>query len=304
MPRGYWRTSLSIRRRALLGRVLGLSPALAVITLFMVVPIGIIAVYSFLEADPYGGVEMAFSLEAYRQFLFQRDLFDELVFDTTYLSIFARSFVLAAASAFLCFLLGFPTAYFISTRPAQQRNLLILLVTVPFWTNLLIRTYSWILILRDYGLINNALLWLGVIQEPLPLLYTNGAILLGLVYSYLPFMVLPIYATVERLDRTLVEAAHDLYANRWRVMRRVILPLAMPGIVAGSLLVFIPSLGAFVAPDLLGGGRNLMIGSLVQMQFSSSRNWPFGAAAALILLAVVLVALILYARNAKDLEGG
>ena len=179
--------------------------------------------------------------------------------------------------------------------PRDRRNLLILLVTIPFWTNLLIRTYCWILVLRDTGLINNALLALDLVDEPITLLYTDFAILLGLVYTYIPFMVLPVYAALERLDLRLLEAAHDLYANHLRVAWRIVQPLARPGILAGSILVFVPSVGAFIAPDLLGGGKHLMLGSLIQLQFTSSRNWPFGSAVAMLLLAIVLGLLVLHA---------
>ena len=282
-------------RRTRVRAWLGIAPSLVVIGLFMVVPIGIIAVYSFLEADPYGGVRPAFSLDAYAQLVVERDLDDRLVFNDAYISIFIRSLVLAGATTIVCLAIGFPVAYYMAMQPPERRHVLILLVTIPFWTNLLIRTYCWILVLRDTGLVNNALLALGVIETPLALLYTDGAILLGLVYTYVPFMVLPIYSAVERLDLRFVEAAHDLYAGRWKVMRKVILPLARPGIVAGSILVFIPSVGAFIAPDLLGGGKNLMLGSLIQLQFSSSRNWPFGSAVAMVLLALVLVLLVYYA---------
>ena len=275
-------------------RTLGLGPAVGMIFVFMVIPIGIIVVYSFLEANPYGGVRPHGTLDAYIQFIFERDLDDSLIFNKAYLLIFWRSFLLAIGTAILCLLVGFPTAYYMATQSPSRRNLLVFLVTIPFWTNLLIRTFCWILILRDTGIINNILLWLGVIEKPITLLYTNGAILLGLVYTYIPFMVLPIYATVEKFDMRLLEAAHDLYANRRQLMRWVILPLAAPGIIAGSLLVFVPSLGAFIAPNLLGGGKHLMIGSMIQLQFASSRNWPFGSAAALILLACVLGALMIY----------
>ena len=278
-------------------RLLGLGPALAIIGGFMVLPMGLVLIYSFLKADPYGGVQPFFSSEAYIQFLFERDLDDSLIFNEAYLVIFARSAALALLATLAALLIGFPVAYFMATQPPARKNLLVFLVTIPFWTNLLIRTYCWILVLRDNGLINNALLASGVIEGPVKLLYTDGAILLGLVYTYVPFMVLPIYASLEKLDMRLVEAAHDLYADRRRVMRRVVVPLAVPGIVAGCLLVFIPSLGAFIAPDLLGGGKKLMIGSLIQLQFSSSRNWPFGSAAALILMAVVLISLVIYARG-------
>jgi spermidine/putrescine transport system permease protein len=196
-----------------------------------------------------------------------------------------------------CFLVGFPTAYFIATRPARQRNAWILLITVPYWVNLLIRTISMLFLIRDEGPLNHALLSLGIVDSPVRIAYTNVGVGIGLVYSYLPFMVLPIYAAIERFDFRLVEAAYDLYAGRWTILREIILPLARPGIVAGSLLVFIPSIGAFIAPDLLGGGRNLMVGNMIALQFQSSRNWPFGSAAAIILMSIVLVALMVYARQ-------
>ena len=271
---------------------LGVAPALLIIGCFMLIPIGIVAVYSFLDADPYGGVRRSFSIEAYVQLLYERDLDDSLLFNGAYLRIFLRSVALAGAATVLSAAVGFPVAYFVAMQPPRRRNLLVALITVPFWTNLLIRTYCWILILRDTGLINNLLLSAGVIDAPITLLYTYGAILIGLVYTYVPFMVLPIYAAIEKLDRRLLEVAHDLYANRLRVLRRVILPLAVPGIAAGAILVFIPSVGAFIAPDLLGGGKHLMLGSLIQLQFASSRNWPFGSAVAMVLLAVVLILLL------------
>lgn len=286
-------------------RALGLGPAIGIITVFMIIPICIIAVYSFLEANPYGGIRPNWTFDAYIQFLFERDFDDNLVFNTAYLMIFWRSFILAAGTTLLCLVIGFPAAYFMATQSPKRRNLLVFLVTIPFWTNLLIRTFCWILMLRDNGIINNILMGLGLTKEPLALLYTNGAILIGLVYTYIPFMVLPIYATVEKFDLRLLEAAHDLYANRRQLMRWVVLPLALPGIIAGSLLVFIPSLGAFIAPNLLGGGKKLMIGSMIQLQFASSRNWPFGSAAALILMGCVLIAMLVYALGpAKKIDIG
>ncbi len=292
-------------RRNRLRAWLGIAPSMAIIGLFMLAPIGIVAVYSFLEANPYGGVRPSFSPEAYVQLLFERGLDDSLVFNDAYITIFLRSVTLAGVATVLCLLIGFPVAYYMASVPPGRRNLLIFLITIPFWTNLLIRTYCWILVLRDTGLVNNVLLALGVIETPITLLYTDGAILLGLVYAYVPFMVLPIYSAVEKLDMRLVEAAHDLYAGAWMVMRRVTLPFAMPGIVAGAILVFIPSVGAFVAPDLLGGGKHLMLGSLIQLQFASSRNWPFGSALAMVLLSLVLLLLVYYALGpARRQEGG
>jgi len=287
-----------------LKRVLSLTPAMLMLTCFMLIPLGIIVVYSFLERGIYGGVEPAFSLEAYRQLIFERDFDNSLMFSTVNVRIFWRSLWLAFATMALSLVAALPVAYYIARQPTERKNTLVLLITIPFWTNLLIRTFCWILILRDTGLINQALQRLNIIDEPVTLLFTNGAVLVGLVYSYLPFMVLPLYASLEKLDIRLLEAAHDLYASRWRVFRRITLPLAMPGIVAGCTLVFIPALGAFITPQLLGGGKNLMLGSLIQMQFASSRNWPFGAAMALMLLAFVLIALVVYVRSPAQREGG
>ncbi len=276
-------------------RWLGLGPAVGAIFFFMVIPIGIIVVYSFLEANPYGGVKPNLSFDAYIQLLYERDFDDNIIFNNAYLIICWRSFYLAALTTILSLLIGFPTAYYMAMQPKSRRDFLVFLVTIPFWTSLLIRTFCWILILRDNGLINNFLMGAGLIDSPITLLYTNGAILLGLAYTYIPFMVLPIYSTVEKLDMSLLEAAHDLYSNRRQLFRWIILPLAAPGIIAGSILVFVPSLGAFIAPDLLGGGKTLMLGKLIQLQFASSRNWPFGSAIALILMSVVLIAMMIYA---------
>jgi spermidine/putrescine transport system permease protein len=275
-----------------------IGPALALLFVFFALPCAVIAAYSLMEADPHGGVRPAFSPEAYIRFFFERDLDDTLVFDDSYLRIFARSFMLAAAATLLTLLIAFAPAYYIARCSPGARGVLLLLVTIPFWANLLVRTYCWVLLLRDTGLINSWLIAFDIIQSPLRLMYTDGAILLGLVYTYLPFMALPIYASLEKLDPRLLEAARDLYANRRQMLARVALPLAKPGIAAGCLLVFIPCLGAFIAPDLLGGGHKLMIGNLIQLQFSSSRNWPFGAAGALILLAFVLLLLFVYFRRA------
>ena len=273
-------------------------PALAIIGVFGVVPLIIILIYSFLKAGPYGGVEWQFSTDAYLNFLFQKDIFDDtLQFTPDFLIIYVRSFVYAVVTTVICLLFGFPTAYFMATRPPAQRNWWVLLITIPFWSNLLVRTLAIMFIIRDEGLINDALMALHVIDKPITMLYTNFAIMLGLLYSYLPFMVLPLYANLEKLDFRLVEAAYDLYATRRRVLWRVIIPLSRPGIIAGCLLVFIPALGAYVTPLILGGGTHLMIGDLIAQQFGSGRNWPLGSAQALILMAAVLAALYFYVRN-------
>jgi spermidine/putrescine transport system permease protein len=281
-----------IRRNWLL-----LSPAMIVIGVFGILPLFIALVYSFLEPDTYGGVRWIFSTEAYVALLFERDIFDEtLAFNSAYIEIFLRSLLLAGFSTLAALALGFPTAYFMATRPESQRDLWVFLITIPFWTNLLIRTFSMQLIIRDEGLVNMLVVGSGLVERPLEIIYTDFAVGLGLIYAYLPFMVLPIYAALERLDFRLVEAGFDLYANRFQVLRRIIVPLALPGVVAGSILVFIPALGAWITPQLLGGGKELMISNLISLQFGSSRNWPFGSAAAMALLAMVLVALTIYVR--------
>ena len=283
-------------------RLILLSPALATIGFFLVLPLIIVLVYSFFTPGTYGGVEWIFSTGAYVQFLFERDLFDEtiLTFNSAYLQIYGRSFAQALVATLFCLVIGLPTAYFIATRPANQRTVWLLLVTVPYWVNLLIRTLAMLFLIRDEGPINAMLMGIGITTEPVRIAYTNFAIALGLFYSYLPFMVLPIYAAIERFDFRLVDAAHDLYSSKWQTMRYVIIPAVKPGIIAGCLLVFIPSIGSFIAPDLLGGGKNLMIGNMIALQFQSSRNWPFGAAAAVILMTIVLLALLILARSRQD----
>ena len=274
------------------------APAMFVIGVFGIVPLLIIFVYSFLVAGGYGGVEWKFTTDAYVSFLFDRDIFDgTFKFVPDYLEIFWRSIWLALLTTIVCLVLGFPTAYFMATRPPSQRNFWVFLITLPFWTNLLIRTYAIMLIIRDEGLVNDLMRGVGLIDKPVHLLYTNFAIILGLLYSFLPFMVLPLYSSLEKLDFRLVEAGFDLYATRGQVLRRIIIPLARPGIIAGCILVFIPALGAYVTPLILGGGKQHMIGSLIATQFGTSRNWPFGSAQAFILMAVVLLALMLYARS-------
>jgi spermidine/putrescine transport system permease protein len=274
------------------------TPALLVIGIFGIVPLMLIVIYSFLEPASYGGVVWKFSTDAYVSFLFQEDIFDDtLQFTPDFLLIYLRSFLFAVVTTAVCLLLGFPTAYFMATRAPEVRNWWVLLITIPFWSNLLVRTLAIVFIIRDEGLINSILIGLGVIDKPITMLYTNFAIQIGLLYSFLPFMVLPLYASLEKLDFRLIEAASDLYATRRQTLWRVIIPLSKPGIIAGCLLVFIPALGAYVTPLILGGGLHLMIGDLIAQQFGSGRNWPLGSAQALILMAAVLVALYFYMRN-------
>jgi spermidine/putrescine transport system permease protein len=277
-----------------------IAPAVLTIAFFMLAPLGLMGVVSFLEKGINGGVRWgSYTVEPYVQFLFERDLDDSLILNSDYVQIFWRSIWLSVITTILALLIGFPTALYMALQPPNRRNLLVFLVTIPFWTNLLVRNYSWILLLRTNGLVNNLLVWLGIVDGPLVLMPSTFAIAVGLTYSFLPFMVLPIYASLEKLDFRLVEAAYDLGAGRWTVLKRIIIPLSMPGIVAGSVLVFIPCDGAFVTPELLGGGKSLMIGNLIQNQFGASRNWPFGAALAFTLLALVLVTMMLYLMHFK-----
>jgi spermidine/putrescine transport system permease protein len=294
------------RRSQMWGHRLLSAPALLVIGIFGVLPLMLIVIYSFLKPAPYGGVQWVFSTDAYLNFLFQKDIFDDtLQFTPDFLLIYLRSFIFAVGTTLFCLLIGFPTAYFMATRPPSQRNWWVLLITIPFWSNLLVRTLAIMFIIRDEGLINHILMSFHFIDKPITMLYTNFAIVLGLLYSYLPFMILPLYSNLEKMDFRLVEAGFDLYATRGQVLRRVVIPLAKPGIIAGCLLVFIPALGAYVTPLILGGGTHLMIGDLIAQQFGSGRNWPLGAAQALILMAAVLVALYFYVRNTsgKSIHG-
>ncbi len=284
------------------GALLLAGPALLTIAVFMLLPMGIAAVYSFMTPNPYGGVEHPFTAQSYIRFVYDRDLDDTLVFDTTYLQIFARSVIQAVLTTVLCLVLGLPLAWYMATRPPRFREVLVLLVTVPFWTNLLIRTYCWVLLLRDQGLVNLVLERIGLIKQPITFLYSDGAVLLGLVYSSLPFMVLPIYGALEKVDPRVIEAAYDLYADRLAILRRIVWPLARPGVASGALLVFVPSLGSFLSPDILGGGKKLMIGSLIQQQFTTGRDWSFGAAMSMILMIFVLGALVWAAR--RRVRGG
>jgi spermidine/putrescine transport system permease protein len=274
-----------------------------VIGVFMLLPMGIALVDSFLTSDPFGGVHGPATVASYIRFVYDRDLDDTLVFDPTYLGIFARSFVLAAITALVCVVVGVPMAWYMATRTPRTRQMLVLLVTIPFWTNLLVRIYCWVLLLRDEGLVNQLLRALHLTRAPITFLYSDGAILMGLVYSNLPFMVLPIYVALETIDPRLVEAAYDLYAGRATILRRIVWPLARPGVAAGLVLVFVPTLGAFLAPDILGGGKRLMIGSLIQQQFGSSRDWSFGAALSMILMIFVLGSMMLGAWRRAGRQG-
>lgn len=274
------------------------TPALILLFLAASGPLLIVLVYAFLEKGQYGNVVWNFSWDGWVGILYSRDIFDDtLKLADAHLTIFWRSVSLSLATTVITFVLGFPTAWFIATRPPGERAAWLFLITIPFWTNLLIRTFAIGEILRSEGLINSALIGLGLIEKPFQMLYNDGAVLVGMAYVYLPLMVLPLFSAIERFDMRLLEAGYDLYASRLQVLRHVILPIVRPGIVAGSILVFVPSLGAYVTPRVLGGGKNMMIGNFIELQFGQGRNWPLGAALSMSLLVIVTVALLFYVRT-------
>ena len=274
------------------------SPALILLTLAAAGPLLIMVVYSFLSPGEYGNVKWIFSLEGWRGILFTEDIFEpgKYTLADAHLTILVRSLKLSLMTTLITALIGFPTAWFIATKPPKTRVLWLFLITIPFWTNLLIRTFAINEVIRNEGLLNSFLLWLGVINEPLQIIYSDTAVFIGMAYVYLPFMVLPIFAAIDRFDLRLLEAGFDLYASRWQVLRHIILPIVKPGIIAGSILVFTPSIGAYVIPRILGGGKNLMVGNLIDLQFGQGRNWPLGAALGMTLLVIVMIALAVYTR--------
>jgi spermidine/putrescine transport system permease protein len=265
-----------------------LAPSWTVMLTLFLCPLAIMLAYSFLTRGTYGGISLPWTAESYQRLV-----------DPIYFAILWRSFWIAGVSTLFCLLLGFPLALFIS-RSGRRKDLYLSLVMLPFWTSFLVRTYAWMFLLRDTGMINTLLEKVGVIHSPLPLLYNDGAVILGLLYGYLPFMVLPLYATLERLDRNLLEASADLGARPWATLTHVTLPLCAPGIRAGAILVFIPCLGAYLTPDLLGGGKSVMIGNLIQNQFTTARDWPFGSAVSLALMAVVMLLLAIFVRRSDE----
>jgi len=265
-------------------RLLLLGPALGWWAVFLVVPVGLVIAYSVFQRGTYGGVVPTFTLDNFVRAL-----------DPLYLRVFLFSLRVAVIATVIALLIGYPAAYFIATLPRRWRTPVLVLVILPFWTSLLIRTYAWIVLLNGEGLINRGLESLGLIKEPLPLLYNEFAIVLGLVYGYLPLMILPIYSSIERLQPELREASADLGGNPIRTFLRVTLPLTLPGLAAGCIFVFVPSLGNFIVPDLLGGGLSIMVGNLIQAQFLKARDWPFGAVLSLALIAMMGVLLFIQA---------
>jgi spermidine/putrescine transport system permease protein len=293
-------TAEAAKRKDVLNRWLLSAPALFILAIAAVGPLFVVLLYSVFAKADYGGVKpWEFSGEGWFNVFLQKDIFDDTVtVADAHLSILWRSVKLSLITTVLTIIVGFPTAYYISTQEPKRRDLLVFMITIPFWTNILIRTFAMQQVIRNEGVVNTVLMWAGFIDSPIQIMYTDWAIFFGMLYVYLPLMVLPLYASMEKIDFRLVEAGYDLYATRFQVLRRVIIPLVKPGIVAGSILVFIPSLGAYVTPRLLGGGKNLMLGNLIDLQFGPGKNWPLGAALSITLLVMVMVALLFYVRNA------
>ncbi len=256
-----------------------LSPMLLWLALFVVAPTAILFVYSFCQRDELGQVVFDFTWENYAR-----------IVDPVYLNILIRSLWYAGLTTFICLLVGYPVAYYIGRAPARRRSWLLLMVMIPFWISFLLRTYAWISLLKAQGPVSALLQWVHLIAQPLEILYTPAAVMIGLVYTYLPFMILPIFTSAEKLDNSLIEASLDLGAGPWRTLAHVIIPLTKPGIFAGVLLVFVPSIGMFAVTDLMGGAKVAMIGNVIQNQFGQARDWPFGAALGITFLALFVIA--------------
>ncbi|MDO4710683.1 MAG: ABC transporter permease [Peptostreptococcaceae bacterium] len=260
---------------------------------FTVIPLLIIVVYSFAKRDPFGNIVYEFTLENYKNF-----------FTPIYLNVLWRSIKLSLYSTMICLLIGYPMAFIIARAKGMKQNLMVLLFIVPLWTNFLLRTYAWMGLLREQGIINEVLMKLGIISEPLHLLYTNSAVILGMVYNFLPFMVLPIYSVLVKMDKSLIEAARDLGANEIRVFRSVIFPLSFPGVATGIVMVFMPAVSTFVISDLLGGGQTILLGNLIQNQFIAARNWQFGSAVSVLMMIMLIVSMTYFAKHSSKDGGG
>jgi len=267
------------------GRLLAI-PAVIWLVLFFLLPLVIVVLVSFMTRGANGTIVLPFTFRYY-----------QAIFGPIYFPVFIKSIWIALLATVICLLSGYPLAFFVSTRKTKRaQNIALFLVIHPFWTNFLVRTYAWRVLLGTDGTINGILMNLHLISQPLELLNTRFAVIIGLIYGDLPFMVLPIYASIERFDFRLVEAAHDLGANDWKAFWRVVLPLTMPGVIAGCILVFIPAIGAFITPDLLGGTQGLMIGNLINQEFHGTGNWPLGSAASVVMMGLVMIGLLAYTR--------
>jgi spermidine/putrescine transport system permease protein len=264
-----------------------MAPTNLYLLIFMILPLIIVVALSFLKRGSYGEIIYQASISNYTR-----------LFDTLYLKILLYSLRVGLETMIITLLVGYPMAYYIARAPARQRSLLLFLILLPFWTNFIIRIYAWIMILRSGGFLNSFLLWVGIIHEPLNILYTPTAVLIGMVYEFLPFMVLPLYTSLEKIEQAQLEAAADLGAPPWKAFFRVTLPLSVPGMIAGTILVFIPAMGMFVVPDLMGGAKTVLIGNVIRNQFLTARDWPFGAAVSMILMLLTMVFTLYYTRKA------
>jgi len=264
-----------------------ISPTFLYLMIFMILPMVLVVILSLLTRGPYGNVVYRLNLSNYTRLI-----------DPLYLRILWFSLWTAGLTTLFSIVIGYPLAYYIARAPRNQRSLLLFLILVPFWTNFIIRIYAWIMILRTEGLLNSFLINLGVIKVPLDILYTPTAVLIGMVYEFLPFMVLPLYTSLEKIENAQLEAAADLGAPPWKVFLRVTFPLSVPGMIAGSILVFIPAMGMFVVPDLMGGAKTILVGNLIRNQFLVARDWPFGSSASMLLLLLTLAVTLLYTRKA------
>ncbi|MBA5850314.1 ABC transporter permease [Clostridium sp. cel8] len=276
------------KKNNILPTTITVGPTILWISLFIFIPMAYVFIMSFMEKGIYGGIVAKFTLKNYS------DLLNPL-----YVNIYGRSIYIAFITTIICLIFGYPFAYIICNSSKAMKAILVTLIMLPFWINSLIRTYGWNALLRTEGIINTILLKVGIIDHPLTMLYTSGAVLLGMVYTLFPFMVLPLYASIEKLDKSLIEASSDLGASPIRIFFRVILPLTMPGIFAGSIQVFIPTLGYFFISDMMGGGKDILIGNLIKNQFLSARNWPLGAALSVLLIVLTIVLIKLYSKIGK-----
>jgi spermidine/putrescine transport system permease protein len=288
-------TRRSVKRRSF-GKVLReskiaqglflISPANLYLFIFMILPLILVTGLSFLSRGTYGQVEFRLNFTNYTR-----------LFDPLYGKVMVYTLIVGVETTLLCILIGYPLAYFIARAPARQRSLYLFLILLPFWTNFIIRIYAWIMILREGGILDSVLQFLHLTKTSTGILYTPNAVLIGMIYEFLPFMVLPLYTSLEKVENSLLEAAADLGAPPWKAFLRVTLPLSIPGIVAGTILTFIPALGMFVVPDLMGGAKTILIGNLIRNQFLITRDWPFGSAASMLLLILTLVLTLYYTRK-------
>ena len=253
--------------------------------IFVIVPLIYVGFMSFMTRGTYGGIDYKFTLENYKT-----------IFDPLYFKVILNSIGIALSSSIICILIGYPFAYYLTKQPIKKRGILIMLIMIPFWTSSMVRTYSWVILLNASGIVNKFLMAIGLIKEPLQLLYNDYAVTVGIVYVLLPFAILPLYSAIEKLDKSLIEASNDLGAKPYKTFMKVTLPLTSSGIFASVILTFIPSLGYYFTADVLGGGKTLMIGNLIKNQFTTAKNWPFGAAISLVLIAITLLVLYLYSR--------